>query len=159
MARQHFAWLGTISALSIAISPIFNIFDSTKLAVNAAPVCNSFRVVGGAPGQTIVKKRIELRVGPGNANTDYVVPGGRRYKSYIVTLVPENTADYKLSVNFKYANDKAREVIKERTVKLQRNTPYVASIPNTGLPQPYQVNLFVTGTNGNVYNARVSGCQ
>lgn len=145
-----------VASLSIPLSALF----SMQSIVNAAEACIPLRVVGSQT-ETIARKRIELRlVNAGNANVDFAVPTGYRFSRYIATLTPENEAGYKVSVNLKFNDDTSKLVYGEKDLPLKRDVPYQLSIPTPpGLTrQPYQVNLHITGANGNVYRAKVSAC-
>lgn len=144
------------ASLSLALSPLFSI----PSPVNAAEACIPLRVVGSQT-ETIARKRIESTIrNAGNANTDFAVPTGYRFSRYIGTLTPENEAGYKVSVNLKFNDDTSKLVYGEKDLALKRNVPYQLSIPTPpGLTrQPYQINLHITGVNGNVYRARFSAC-
>jgi len=148
--------LTSAASLSLALSPLFSI----QSPVNASEACIPLRVVGSQT-ETIARKRIESRlVNAGNANVDFAVPTGYRFVRYIATLTPENEAGYKVSVNLKFNDDTSKLVYGEKDLSLKRDVPYQLSIPTPpGLTrQPYQVNLHITGVNGNVYKARVSAC-
>lgn len=142
--------------LSLVFSPLF----SSQSSVNAAEACIPLRVVGSQT-EVIARKRIESTLrNAGNANTDFAVPTGHRFTRYIGTLTPENEAGYKVSVNLKFNDDTSKLVYGEKDLALKRNVPYKLEIPTPpGLTrQPYQINLHVTGVNGNVYRAKISAC-
>lgn len=145
-----------VAGLSLALSPLFSIHSS----LNAAETCIPLRVVGSQT-ETIARKRIESNLrNAGNANIDFAVPTGHRFTRYIGTLTPENEAGYKVSVNLKFNDDTSRLVYGEKDLPLKRNMPYKLEIPTPpGLTrQPYQINLHVTGVNGNVYQAKFRAC-
>ena len=129
----------------------------------SAQTCVPLRVVDGK-GATSVRKRIsQPGIAPGvnnNWNTDFAVPAGRRFTSYIATITPENNAGYNVALNLKYSDNTAQEVYKQDRINLRRNVPYrFSAFTPAGTRQPYQVNLTVSGTFGNTYQARVAACQ
>lgn len=43
-------------------------------------------------GTTHIRKQVRGVVGPGNSNTDFAVPAGTSFSSYIAMIIPENDA-------------------------------------------------------------------
>lgn len=146
---------GTAVALSIPLS-------ITSPAT--AQSCTPLRVVDGQ-GSTYVRKRISTPgLLPGvnnNWNTDFAVPTGRRFRSYIAVITPENAAGYNVAMNLKYNNNTSRQIYNRNGISLRRDVPYEvrANTPVGYTRQPYQVNLTISGTVGNTYQARVLACQ
>jgi hypothetical protein len=96
-----------------------------------------------------------------NWNTDWAVPGGQSFRSYIVTLTPQTTAEYNIRMYLKYADDTADKFYSEGAVNLTSGQPLtVTAYPRQG-EQPYQVNVMVGSVNtiGHRYRVRVSGCR
>jgi hypothetical protein len=149
---------------AVTIASTIGIALNTTLPATAQQACVPLRAVEGN-GETTVRKRISSPgVVPGvnnNWNTDFAVPTGRRFTSYIATITPENAAAYNVGVNLKYNNNTSREVYRQDRIELSRNVPYQirANTPPGTTRQPYQVNLNVSGTFGNTYQARVFACQ
>jgi hypothetical protein len=126
-----------------------------------AQSCRPLRVVDGRGFE--VRKRIDGRPGgvivSNNWNTDFAVPPGVRFRSYAVSITPENDAPYDISIHFKYPNNSSSTVFQNNSLKLARWRSWNRTFQSPTSRQPYQINLRIGGTNGNFYRARVSACQ
>lgn len=126
-----------------------------------ADTCTPLKPVGGQGFE--VRKRIDGRPGglvvSNNWNTDFIVPGGIRFKYYAVTITAENTANYDISIHFRYPNNTSDTVFQNGSVGLTRWQPWRLELQSPTGRQPFQVNTRIGGTNGNVYRVRVSGCR
>ncbi|MBE9008668.1 hypothetical protein IQ250_00370 [Pseudanabaenaceae cyanobacterium LEGE 13415] len=147
---------------AIAMSQTLPAISQTAPATQAN--CIPLRVVDGNGSTTTRKSISSPGVLPGvnnNWNTDFAVPTGRRFTSYIATITPENAAEYDVTINLKYSNNTSTEVFDGDNLALGRFVPYQLKIstPPEVTRQPYQVNLNIRGTLGNTYQARVFACQ
>jgi len=130
-------------------------------SAQAREVCRLLEAVGG--GTEVTKT-----VSPGgtlftgdNWNTDFVVPTDRFYDRFEVRVVPQNDANYSLNFYLKYANNTADKFFSREATPLKRNQPIIAGAnPRARTQQPFQVNVFVGGTEaiGAVYTASVLAC-
>ncbi|NET33201.1 MAG: hypothetical protein F6K19_14475 [Cyanothece sp. SIO1E1] len=98
-----------------------------------------------------------------NWNTDWAVPGGELFKTFVVTLVPGETDDYNIEVYLKYPDETSDKVYDERKIDLTEGEHLVITAEPRSDLQPYQVNVEVGGfneiTDANRYKASVAGCK
>jgi len=127
-----------------------------------AQVCTPLQVVGANRSQ--VEKKVSVPgAGPiarNNWNTDFAIPSGRAYSSYVATIAPRNGGDYSVAMNLKYANDSVDKVFDEK-INLKEGQPFrIKGSPRIN-SRPYQINLSVGGVEvvGNSYILTVAGCQ
>ncbi|MEX0269673.1 hypothetical protein AB3R30_11050 [Leptolyngbyaceae cyanobacterium UHCC 1019] len=108
-------------------------------------------------GRTAIRKVIQTN--NSNANTDFVVPTGTSFSSYIGKLIPENNARYGVEVNLKY-NDNTTSRAVERTIQQARRF-YLYNQPfrTPTAKQPFQINTRITGDRNNAYQVFVLACQ
>jgi len=69
--------------------------------INFPPVaegCQALKEV--TTQQTTIRKTIKR----GDENTGFAVPTGQDFQSFTVQMIPENTANYELAVDFKYSD-------------------------------------------------------
>lgn len=131
-------------------------------SVSAQGRCTPLKVVGGSGVE--VRKKISQPISvPGvntNYNTDFIVPDGADYSSYVATITAENAAHYSISMYLKYNNNTSREVYNSKDVYLALNKPFrIKGTVASGSKEPYQVNLLIRGDLNNTYRASVSGCH
>jgi hypothetical protein len=135
-------------------------FSIVALAQNASQVkfpyvqkgCIALKEV--STGDTVLRKTITS----GAHNTDFAVPTGRSFSSYIVRAIPENDGTYKVVVNLKYSNSSHSSVLSV-TRSYNRLKYYSERFVSPTGQQPYQVNLDIGGDNNNVYNLEVLACK
>jgi hypothetical protein len=93
-----------------------------------------------------------------NANTDFAVPTGSRFSSYIAKLIPENDSQYQVDVNLKY-NDGSSSTAVSRTIQAKRFYLYNQPFRMPTNRQPFQINTRITGSRNTAYRVFVSACQ
>lgn len=138
----------------------------SNLAVTTAPAiaqtCTPLTVVGTS--QTEVQKTvspISFLVTSTNWNTDFVVPSGANFTSYVATITSQEGTTYDIDVNLKYNDDTIDQAYSVRETELTVGESRQIDVsPRVG-EQPYQVNLRVGGIEAadNVYTASVVGCS
>ncbi|WP_068819735.1 hypothetical protein [Phormidesmis priestleyi] len=116
--------------------------------------CTSLREV--STHQRSIRKVITLN--NTNANTDFAVPTGTRFKSYTAQVTPENNSHYGIEVNLKY-NDGSSSKAVSRSVEAKRFYRYDQSFRTLTNRQPYQINTRITGDRNTAYQVSVFGCQ
>lgn len=92
-----------------------------------------------------------------NANTDFAVPTGTRFVSYVGKLIPENNDRYQAEVNLKY-NDNSTAQVVNRTIQARRFYLYQQPFRTPTDRQPFQINARVTGNNNTVYQVAILAC-
>lgn len=107
-------------------------------------------------GQRIVRKRIALN--NTNANTDFAVPTGRRFTSYVAEVIPENDSSYNVEVNLKYNDETSARVI-SRPIDARRFFRYDQAFRSPTGRQPFQINTRITGSRNTAYQVRVLACE
>ncbi|MBE9226066.1 hypothetical protein IQ264_11585 [Phormidium sp. LEGE 05292] len=105
-------------------------------------------------GQPQVRKVVRV----GNENTDFAVPTGVRFKSYVAMLLPENTANYDARLFFKYNDGSSAEVFR-KTIAAQRFQRYSGNFRSPSGRQPFQINFNVSSARNNAYHVAVMACQ
>ncbi|MCL6436523.1 MAG: hypothetical protein K6T90_20420 [Leptolyngbyaceae cyanobacterium HOT.MB2.61] len=120
----------------------------------APPNCVYLKEV--TTGKTVIRKVIALN--NSNANTDFAVPTGIRFSSYIGRFIPENNARYQVDVNLKY-NDGSSSTVVSRTIQARRFYLYNQPFQTPTGRQPFQINSRVTGTRNTAYRVSVLACR
>lgn len=92
-----------------------------------------------------------------NANTDFAVPTGTKFSSYIARLIPENNSRYQADVNLKY-NDGSSSTAVSRTIDARRFYLYNQPFRTPTNRQPFQINTRVTGSRRTAYEVSVLAC-
>ena len=119
----------------------------------APPNCIYLREV--TTGRSEIRKVIAAN--NSNANTDFVVPPGRKLTSYIGKMIPENNARYQVQVNLKYADNTTSQVV-NRTVQAKRFFLYQQPFRTPTNAQPFQVNARVSGDRNTAYRIAFLAC-
>ena len=123
-------------------------------ALPAAPAaCVYLREI--STGQRAIRQIIALN--NSNANTDFAVPTGRSFSSYVAKLLPENNSRYTVEVNLKY-NDGSSSRAVSRTIEARRFYLYNQPFRPPTNRQPFQINLRVTGSRNTAYQIFVLAC-
>lgn len=104
--------------------------------------------------------KVEIRkiATKGNQNTDFAVPTGVRFTSYIAQLLPENNADYGIDMYFKY-NDGSNAKVYSKTNAAQRYKRIAGPFRSPTAKQPYQINFSVATPVNNAYRVAVMACK
>ncbi len=146
-------WLGGVTVLGIV---------GMMGAPAIAQTCTSLKVVG-APG-TRIEKTVSVPgaglIARNNWNTDFTVPRGQSFRSYVATVTPKSTANFSIQMSLKYPNNAADTVFNQK-VELKQDKPFtMTGSPRIGVT-PFQVNLSVGGVEavGSNYTVSVVGCR
>jgi len=107
-------------------------------------------------GRTSIRKTIATN--NSNANTDFAVPTGTRFTSYIGKLIPENNDTYQAEVYLKY-NDNSSSQVVNRTIQAKRFFLYQQPFRTPTDRQPFQVNTRITGNRNTAYQVAVLACR
>jgi hypothetical protein len=105
-------------------------------------------------GNTEIRKQVRL----GDENTDFAVPTGTKFSSYMPQLLGENNAKYGIKLYFKY-NDGSNAKVFDKSFPLQRFERVSAKFTSPSGKQPYQVNFRVSSARNNAYRISILGCQ
>ncbi|MFN3360673.1 MAG: hypothetical protein ACK421_04490 [Pseudanabaenaceae cyanobacterium] len=95
-----------------------------------------------------------------NWNTDFAVPGGKKYRSFTATITPDRDVSYGIEFYLKYSDETADKFF-HKTVELKANRPFtITATPRPG-NMPFQVNVLVGGMEraiGSKYTLTVEAC-
>jgi hypothetical protein len=153
------AFFGILTSIVSLNSPI--------LAQNCSPI----PVVGGQ-GNSVTKTvspptipagplgMLGINITSNNWNTDWAVPGGAKFRRYVVTVTSNDGGIFDIKMYLKYSDQTSDEFFNTEGVQLQPNQPLIIKGTPRPQDQPFQVNLFVNGVRsiGNTYTASVVGC-
>jgi hypothetical protein len=110
-------------------------------------------------GQTQIRKLIKIGFfGPGNINTDFSVPSTETFDFYVVKFTPENDANYRASINFRYA-DGSEATGWSDSGDVTRDQLYTRRVISPIEEQPFLVNISVSGQNNTAYTVAVEACR
>lgn len=119
--------------------------------------CESFKEVN--TGKTEIRKQIQKTLLiKDNWNTDFAIPIGKTYNFFVGTMIPENTANYEVSIRFKYP-DNTSDTVYSRNVPMERGETYSLTFRTPTSKQPYQANVLIGGSNNNAYTVSIVGCE
>ena len=132
-----------------------------------AQACTSLPLVGGegskvqkTVSQPSIPGPFGIQIAGNNWNTDWAVPGKKKFKRFIATISSENGGSFDIKMFLKYSDETASEHYNNSNVQINKGTPLkIEATPRIG-DMPYQVNLFIGGLEhiGNNYRASVVGC-
>lgn len=105
-------------------------------------------------GQIEIRKVVRV----GNENTDFAVPTGVRFKSYVAQFLPENNANYQANLFFKY-NDGSNARVFSKTIAGKRFQREVGAFRSPTGRQPFQINFNVSSNRNNAYQVAVMACR
>jgi hypothetical protein len=131
-------------------------YQPTQAQTFAAPPQSCIYLKEVATGRPAIRKVIER--GNTNANTDFAVPTGTRFTSYIGKLIPENNDTYTAEANLKYNDGSSSQAVK-RTIQARRLFMYQVPFRTPTGRQPFQINARVTGTANTAYQVAVLACK
>jgi len=132
-----------------------------------AETCTPLSLVGGEGSE--VTKTVSGPTLPGpfgikikrnNWNTDWAVPGGRKFKNFVATIVSENGGAFDIRLFLKYSDQTAEEFFNQNGTQLEPEKPLTIDATPRPEDNPFQVNIFVNGLPaiGQTYRASVVGC-
>ncbi|HEY9659090.1 MAG TPA: hypothetical protein V6C65_11605, partial [Allocoleopsis sp.] len=152
--RSRFSLLGLITVL-ISISLPLQAQESnttTEAPFPAFPnTCEALAVVGGE-GSEVTKEISPPGVNiplPGpvsagtrnNWHTDWIVPGGSGYQTYMVMFMPRTTREYDVTMYLKYPDDTNQRFYREQRTNFTANQVVTVEVtPERSDLAPYQVN-------------------
>ena len=147
-------------------SGISAIFLSVQLPT-LAQTCTPLSLVGGQGSE--VTKTVSGPTIPGpfgikikrnNWNTDWAVPGRRKFKSFVGTIVSDNGGSFDIRMFLKYSDQTAEEFFNQNGTRLEPGKPLRIEATPRLQDSPFQVNIFVNGLSaiGLTYRASVVGC-
>lgn len=143
------------SGVSIAVVTASLYLSQSAQALPPAPTnCRYLKEV--ATGRPIIRKTVATN--NSNANTDFAVPTGTSFKSYIGRLIPENNSRFVAEANLKY-NDGSSSTVVSRTIDARRFYLYNQPFRTPTDRQPFQINARVTGSRNTAYQVAVLACE
>lgn len=135
---------------------------AAPIQVLANETCIAFRPLGSQTYE-VTKSVSSTGVTPGvrnNWDTDFVVPPGTKFTRYIATITSEIPENYNIIINFRFANNTARQVFRRDGVRLVGGVPFqIIGDPPPGANQPIQINTNINSRQGATYRVSVSGCS
>ena len=133
-----------------------------------AQSCNPLPLVGGTGSEvnkTVSQPNVPgpfgIQIAGNNWNTDWAVPGNKKYNRFIVTVSSEEGTALDLKMNLKYSDQTSDEFYNQKAVPMSNAKPLKIEGKSRSGDKPYQVNLFVGGVSqiGKSYQASVVGCM
>jgi hypothetical protein len=133
-----------------------------------ADTCIPLNLVGGqgnsvtkTVSQPTIPAPFGFNITRNNWNTDWAVPGDRRFQRFVATVSSDNGGTFDIRMYLKYSDQTAGEFFKQEGIQIVPNKPLVMTAKPRPDDEPYQVNLFVNGIAniGNTYTASMVGCQ
>lgn len=97
-----------------------------------------------------------------NWRTDWFVPTGQTYTSYMVIFMPRANRNFDVSMSLRYPDDSTQRFFRRRRVDFRANEPItVEAAPEQVDLAPFQVNTNVGGIQavGARYTVAVAGCN
>lgn len=146
-------FLAVVGGVSIAVTTLT--LQQPAQAFPPAPA-NCVYLNEVATSRPVIRKQVATN--NSNANTDFAVPTGRRFTSYIGRLIPENNSRFTAEVNLKY-NDGSSSTAVTRTIEARRFFLYNQPFRTPTDRQPFQVNARVTGSRNTAYQVAVLACE
>ena len=120
------------------------------------PTCVDLQEV--TTGQTQIRKQIRPGfLGPGNINVDFSVPSTQEFEFYEVTFMPENDANYRVAINFRYP-DGSQSNVWSGSGDAQGGETYSRQFRSPTGEQPFLINTSVAGERNIAYTISVSAC-
>ncbi len=95
-----------------------------------------------------------------NWNTDFAVPGGKPFRTFVATITPDRDVSYGIEYHLKYSNETSDKFF-HKTVELKANKPFQITATPRPKDMPYQVNVLVGGlekATGSNYTISVEAC-
>jgi hypothetical protein len=96
-------------------------------------------------------------LGPGNINVDFSVPSTQEFEFYEVTFIPENEANYRVAINFRYP-DGSQSNVWSGSGDAQQGETYSRQFSSPTGEQPFLINTSVAGERNIAYTISVSAC-
>jgi hypothetical protein len=144
---------------------------SLSIALNSparsADTCTPISLVGGQGSEVTktvspptVPGPLGIKITRNNWNTDWAVPGGRRFRRFVATVSSPDGGSFDIRLFLKYSDQTADELFNTDSLRIEPGKPLTIEAMVREQDQPYQVNLFANGINhiGNTYTASVVGC-
>jgi hypothetical protein len=132
-----------------------------------AETCTPLSLVGGQGSEVTkivsgptIPGPFGIKVKRNNWNTDWAVPGGRKFQRFVATIVSENGGSFDIRMFLKYSDQTAEEFFNQNGKRLEPGTPLKIEATPRPEDNPFQVNVFVNGLPaiGQTYRASVVGC-
>jgi hypothetical protein len=134
----------------------------------SAETCTPMSLLGGqgseiskTVSQPTVPGPLGIKITRNNWNTDWAIPGGRRFRRFVTTISVPRGASFDIRLFLKYSDQTSDEFFNTNSARIEPDKPL--TIVSTVRPgdQPFLVNLFVNGIQhiGNAYTASVVGCE
>ena len=143
------------TGLSIATAAMM-VHQPTQAQTSASATRNCVLLREVSTRQRTIRKVITLN--NTNANTDFAVPPGTRFNSYIARVIPENNSRYQIDVSLKYNNGSSSKMV-SRSIEARRFFLYSQPFQTPTNRQPFQVNTRIAGSRNTAYQVSVLGCQ
>lgn len=153
------ALLGSLGVSATVLGTAVKANNMPELLTQASPGPTCVDLQEVTTGQTQIRKQIRPGfLGPGNINVDFTVPSTEDFAFYEVTFVPENDANYRVDVNFRYP-DGSQSNVWSGSGSAQRGETYTRQFRSPTGEQPFLINTSVVGERNIAYTVGVSACQ
>lgn len=148
-------FLTIVGGLASAVAVVSLSQPTQAQELPAAPAnCSYLKEV--TTGRPIIRKIVATN--NSNANTDFAVPTGTSFSSYVGRLIPENNSRFIAEAHLKY-NDGSSSTAVSRTIDARRFYLYNQPFRTPTNRQPFQINARVTGNRNTAYQVAVLACQ
>lgn len=97
-----------------------------------------------------------------NWHTDWYIPNGRTYQSYMVIFMPHTNREYDVAMYLKYPDNTNQRFYRKQRVDFKANEPITVEVSPERLDlAPYQVNTNIGGVQavGARYTVAAAGCR
>ncbi|MGA7934274.1 MAG: hypothetical protein WCA35_12065 [Kovacikia sp.] len=134
----------------------------TLMSINSPAIasnCQALSVVGGSGTQVTKKVSPPATFYTKNDwNTDFSVPGGARFSSYVVRISSQDDAAYPMKGFLKYSDNTNDNFLNETVSLTAGGTKSFTATPRP--VEPYQVNVLIGSLEslGKTYTLAVEGC-
>ncbi|MFN5514767.1 MAG: hypothetical protein ACK5CA_08455 [Cyanobacteriota bacterium] len=101
-----------------------------------------------------------IKIKRNNWNTDWAVPGGRKFKKFVATIVSEDGGSFDIRMFLKYSDQTNEEFFNQNSQRLEPGQPLNIEAAPRPEDNPFLVNVFVNGLPaiGQTYRASVVAC-
>ena len=149
-------FLTIAGGLSIAVATVSLYTPTQAQQLPPAPSsCSYLKEI--RTGRPAIRKSVATN--NSNDNTDFAVPTGTSFSSYIGRLIPENNERYRVEFNLKYNDGSSSTAVSRTIADAKRFTVYDLPFRTPTSRQPFQINARIRSSRNNTYSVLVLACQ
>jgi hypothetical protein len=159
MNKQRLIGLAMIGSLGLSTAMLGANAQADMLAQTTEQSDTCIDLLEVTTGQAQIRRVIKFSLfGPGNIHLDFAVPPNGDIDYYEVTFVPENNANYRMQVNFRYPDGSQATVFSDSANVIKDQVYSRRFVSPTG-ERPFLINTSVGGQNNIAYNINIRGCE